>query len=209
MNKGVDLKDSFYYSDLIYEIKNLAGFDIDADVDSKFWERVTKRRSDIACDDVQSTGLTKVYGLSPYTEELFGIIKEIAKRANIQINSLTDISKYPLIVLDVLVLLKKKELENYWLINLVELVEQLGIKHAFSLGEDSEQCVCLNKKDTVWEVYIVERGQTFEKDIFEDCFDACLQVIHHLADSKQTYEQAKEEFVLKRTKLINREQKTN
>jgi len=198
MNKGLELRDELYYSDLIFEIKNLAGFDIDVDVDFKLYESIAKRRGDIIADDEQFSGLTNVFALSPFTEELFGIVKEISKRANTPIKNLTDISKYPQLVLNMCIELEKKDLENHLLINLNALVGKMGCKHAFSLGEDAEQCVCLNKVDDIWEVYIIERGMKFEKDTFEDCFDACLQVIHHLADSKQMYCEIVEKFTLVR-----------
>ena len=42
---------------------------------------------------------------------------------------------------------------------------------------------------------MVERGISFEKDLFKDCFDACVKVLYHLADSKQMWEKARDKFI--------------
>lgn len=192
MDKGFKLKDSLYYSDLIYEIKKLAGFDMD--VDFSVWERIAERKKDIRVDEKINGSLCTSYCLSPFQKDLFEIVREMSKKVGISFNGLEEISKYPLLVLDALAELENRDLENKMLIHLVSVVKDMGLENKFSLGEAKEQCVCLNKVNKIWEVFIIERDMTFEKDIFEDCFDACLQVIHHLADSKQMYEEATESF---------------
>lgn len=204
MDKILELKDKLYYSDLMYEIRCLAGFDIDNDDYFKRRERIDERRRDIVVDDEELGGLVQTFALSPFTEELFEIVREISKIVNTPIKSLTDISKYPIQVIWTLNELEKKDLENHLLINLKSVITMMGLEHVFRLGTPSEQCVCLNKVDNVWEVYIVERGVSFEKALYEDCFDACLMVLNLLADNKQTHDVGKEILVLARKLVPNK-----
>lgn len=201
MKKGFKLKDSLYYSDLMYEIQKIAEFDMD--VDFSILERITERKKDIREDNTTNDTLTG-YCLSPFQIELFEIVREISKKANVSFYSVDEIKNYPLLVLEQLAILDKKNRENILVNHLMSLVKEMGLEHAFSLGEDAEQCVCLTKKEEMWEVYMIERGMSFEKDVFEDCYDACLQVLNHLADSKKSYEESKENFSLIKKLIPNK-----
>ena len=84
--------------------------------------------------------------------------------------------------------------ENELLDWLQSIINQMGLSRDFSLGEASEQCVCLSKKEDKWEVYIVERGIVIEKTEHEELFDACIEVILQLSDSKDFFEEYKANF---------------
>ena len=101
--------------------------------------------------------------------------------------------------------LENKKIENEILIQLLLVINNMGELFAFSLGESREQCVCLNKNGKMWEVYLVERGIVFDKSVHEECIDACIEVIHQLADSKELFEEQKERFlkIKKLTSLRN------
>ena len=91
--------------------------------------------------------------------------------------------------------------ENEMLIWLKNIIEQMQLSNEFSLGESKEQCVCLSKKEDKWEVYIVERGIIFDKSSHEELFDACIEVICQLSDSKEFFEKQKENFMRVKKKI--------
>lgn len=198
MSKNFQLKDSLYYSDLIYEIKKIAKLDYAKDKETEL--RLRKRKVDVVSKTRDGDTIRLYFETSPFQEDVFRTVRNILKKSNESFNSVDEISNYPEAVNECLENLNKMNDENMVISCLVSVIQEAKLEHAFSLGEDCEQCVCLNKKDEIWEVYIVERGIFFEKDCYIDCFDACLQVIHHLADSKQCFEQVKKEFVLRRNK---------
>ena len=202
MCKKLELKDSLYYSDLMYEIRSLANFGVDFDI--KILVRIAERVRDTRADETIGTTVLETCCLSTFEEELFEIVRWISKKANDSFTSLSDISKYPSFVLEVLTELEKKELDNEMLIQLISVIKDMGLENEFSLGQDAEQRVCLDKNDNSWEVYIVERGISFEKSVYEDCFDACIEVINQLADSKQMFEEAKEKFGMVRKLVPNK-----
>lgn len=83
---------------------------------------------------------------------------------------------------------------------LQSIINQMDLNREFSLGETLEQCVCLNKKEDKWEVYLVEKGNIFDKSEHEELFDACIKVILQLSDSKEFFEQHKARFCRIRNK---------
>lgn len=202
MCKSLEVRDSLYYDDLMYELERSAGFDVDGDY--ALWERLEERKKGIRADEVIGTTTLQTYDISPFQKDLFEIVRWISKRANDSFCSISDISQYPLLVLEALVQLEKKKEENEMLIQLISIIKDMGLVNEFSLGQDAEQRVCLNKNGILWEVYIVERGIYFEKSVYEDCFDACVEVINQLADSKQMYEEAKEKFGMVRKLVPNK-----
>lgn len=83
---------------------------------------------------------------------------------------------------------------------LQKTVNQMDLSREFSLGQAKEQCVCLDKKENKWEVYLVERGIIFDKSVHEELFDACIEVILQLSDSKELFEEKKASFCRIRNK---------
>ena len=202
MTKCLEVKDSLYYDDLMYELEKNAGFDVDGDYE--LWERIDERKKGIKIDDILCTTTLQNYCLSPFVKELVETVEWISDKTDDSFTSISDISHYPIIVIEALVQLEKKKLDNEMLIQLVSVVKDMGLENEFSLGHTTEQRVCLNKKDNLWEVYIVERGISYEKSVYEECFDACIEVINQLADSKQMYESAKEKFGIVRKLVPNK-----
>ena len=100
--KGRDL---FYYSDLIYKIKSLAGISTTTDLEVE--NRILKREEMIA--DTSDDNIIS-YNLSIFELEVFDIVRTISKRVGKSFNSLYDIAKYPEIVSDTLDELEKKKL---------------------------------------------------------------------------------------------------
>ena len=197
-----ELKDSLYYADLIYAIKKISTAKLKED--KTIDERIDLRIHPIHSEQQKQENEVHGEELSDFELDLFLIVRKISKMAGEAFKSLEDIRKYPELVQKVLMELENKKNDNELLNHLKSIVKIMGLEHAFSLGEDAEQCVCLNKNDNLWEVYMVERGISFEKTVFEECYDACLDVIFQLADSKQMYEEAKENFALVRKLVPNK-----
>ena len=106
----MELKDLLYYSDLMYELQNIAGFDMDVDFDTL--NRIAERKKDIkTVENVNGTSLG-AYSLSPFEQELFMIVKNISKKVGVSFKSVDEISKYPLAVMEVLTELEKRQSEN-------------------------------------------------------------------------------------------------
>ena len=188
----MELKDLLYYSDLMYELQNIAGFDMDVDFDTL--NRISERKKDIkTVENVNGISLG-AYSLSPFEQELFMIVKNISKKVGVSFKSVGEISKYPLAVMEAMTELEKRQSENMMISHLKTMVADMGLEHSFSLGEPAEQCVCLNKYSKMWEVYLVERGNAFEKTCHEGCSDVCIKVLEHLSHSKQMFEKNKDEF---------------
>ena len=108
---NLEIKDALYYSDLMYELRSLAGFEQDEDETTE--ERIIEREKSIV--EEQETGpfhyLNKP---SIFQQELFEIVSGISKKAGVTFRSLSAISKYPELVNEVLAELeiKKNELSN-------------------------------------------------------------------------------------------------
>ena len=93
------------------------------------------------------------------------------------------------------------DLSETKLLNWLELtINQMDLGREFSLGHAKEQCVCLSKNENNWEVYLVERGIVFDKSVHEELFDACIEVILQLSDSKELFEEQKASFCRIRNK---------
>lgn len=81
-----------YYNDLTYEIKRLAGLDINDEPNTM--QRIELRLLDIP---VIEEGIT-CYALSDFSKDLFEFVRTIKKRARVEFVSIDEISKYPEIV---------------------------------------------------------------------------------------------------------------
>lgn len=60
-------------------------------------------------------------------------------------------------------------------------------KHAVSIGGPSEQSICLEKTDSMYTVYMIERGKRFEESRHESEREAHLKVLYHIAPTKEAY----------------------
>ena len=108
---NLEVKDALYYSDLMYELRSLAGFEQDEDETTE--ERIIEREKSIV--EEQETGPFRYLNkLSIFQQELFEIVSGISKKAGVTFRSLSAISKYPELVNEVLAELeiKKNELSN-------------------------------------------------------------------------------------------------
>lgn len=86
--------DELFYSDLIYLIKQLAGFQLDRNEETEI--RIEDRQKDIKLE----TGEGSVYRFSKFSEEFFDTMFDIFYKANEKFINPKDISKYPEIVND-------------------------------------------------------------------------------------------------------------
>lgn len=86
--------------------------------------------------------------------------------------------------------------ESVILQELKKVMEEMGLDDCYHLGNYAEQRICLFKKDNLWEVYVAERGLGHNKELFDSCLDACIEVIKQACDNKQDVEVGKE--ILKR-----------
>lgn len=71
--------------------------------------------------------------------------------------------------------------ELIYLCSFAKTIKHYGIDgSAYHYGTYAEQKVCITKNnENKWEVYIVERGNIYNKSTFENCLDACLQLIKY------------------------------
>lgn len=112
ISMDLEIKDALYYSDLIYELRSLAGFEQQEDKTTE--ERIAKRKEDIFVKHENETFTLTGFKLSVFQEELFYFVSRISIKANVNFNEPEEISRYPELVNEVLVDLenKKKELNN-------------------------------------------------------------------------------------------------
>jgi hypothetical protein len=77
--------------------------------------------------------------------------------------------------------------EIIYLSSFVRTIKHYGIDGSiYHYGTYGEQQVCITKSDiNVWEVYIGERGNIFDKSTYESCFDACIELLKYGADTKE------------------------
>lgn len=108
----LEIKDALYYSDLMYELRSLAGLEQQEDEATK--ERIAKRKEDIFVKHKNETFTLTGFKLSVFQEELFYYVSRISIKANVNFTQLEEISRYPELVNEILVDLenKKKELNN-------------------------------------------------------------------------------------------------
>jgi len=192
MKKNIELKDTLYYEDLIYAIKKIGNIEYTENKDTE--ERIRTRLQPVYDEKEKQENEIVGEELSDFELDLFLVIRKIGKRAGDPFKSIENIRKYPELIQKEILVLQDKKIENDILNHLKYVVENMGYKDYFHLGESAEQRVCLFKRNNLWEVYIVERGISFDKAVFEECFDACIEVINQLADSKETFEKGKESF---------------
>jgi len=90
--------------------------------------------------------------------------------------------------------LKLTEKEKVCLNALEETCKKYEMENDYCVGSTSEQRVCICKRDSIWEVFIVERGIEFEKSKHEECIHACLEVIRSCSYCIQEFKDASNEF---------------
>jgi len=101
-------------------------------------------------------------------------------------------------------MLKLTEKEQICLEALEEICKKYEMENEYSIGSTSEQRVCICKRESNWEVFIVERGIEFAKTKHKDCLDACLKVLKQCSYSIDEFKDASNEF-----KNILEKSKTN
>ena len=77
--------------------------------------------------------------------------------------------------------------ELIYLSSFAKTIKHYGIDGSiYHYGTYGEQQVCITKNDeNVWEVYICERGNIFDKSTYESCFDAWIGLLKYAADTKE------------------------
>ena len=138
MTENKELKDRLYYSDLMYEIKSLAGVleedEENIEVDDRIWKRQEMS------GEIHENGMV-VYTISTFQEELFEIVSNISKRANKPFRSLGEIANYPKLVYDALAELEKKNEINNYLLDVIPSF-YLGKKenaHSYDITSELEE----------------------------------------------------------------------
>ncbi len=66
----------------------------------------------------------------------------------------------------------------------------------YSIGGPAEQRVCLEYRDGLYHVYMVERGVPFEESDFQNEMDAHVQMLRHLSQDKTEFEQMHLEYTV-------------
>lgn len=101
-----EIKNELYYSDLICELKSLAG--LEQPKDKKTKTRIQKRKEDILVKYQNDTFVLTGFKLSVFQEELFQIVSNISIKANIIFYELEEISRYPELVQEEIYILENK-----------------------------------------------------------------------------------------------------
>ena len=197
------LKDALYYDDLIAEIKDLAGIE-------KITDEIQNKRLFDRCQKVEKIVNGKVVSSlpSPFVMDLITIATDIIKKGSGTdvFKYLEEISNYPELIKEVLKNLEVTKIENYLLCHLEHIMIIMGTKDDLSLEPGVEQRVCLFKRNNLWYVHIQERGIICDEKEFDNCFDACIDVIDRCAETKEQYEKHKKELtLLKQHKPINQQ----
>lgn len=64
----------------------------------------------------------------------------------------------------------------------------------FHLGGYAEECVCLERRNNGWEVYVGERGSHFDTTGYDELLLACIEVFDRLADSDSQFQKMLREY---------------
>ena len=88
--------------------------------------------------------------------------------------------------------------EKILLEELYKIIKEMNIEIYFSLNCSSEQNICLENIDGIWNVYFVERGKKIKIKEYEYLYDACKNVISRLSFTNESYYINKFERVLRR-----------
>ncbi len=64
----------------------------------------------------------------------------------------------------------------------------------YSIGEYTEEAVCLEKKELSWIVYEGERGKKYNIKTHMNCLDACHDIISRVAETEHTEKLLKDFF---------------
>ena len=106
--KKIDIKNALYYDDLIYKIKDLAGFYQKENKETE--KRILEREKDF---ETEINGIT-CYELSNFTTELFEIVQEISKKTGETFKNLHQISNYPEFVDKTLIEINQRKMAILW-----------------------------------------------------------------------------------------------
>lgn len=187
------LKDEFYYDDLIADIKDYAGIE-------KITDEIQNERMLDRSQRIEKIVNGKVISsiTSPFVVDLIDIAKNIIKKGTGSdiFCYLEEISKYPELVKEEIKKLEVKKIENYLLRHLELIMIIMGTQDSISLEPCTKQKVCIFKKNELWYVHVMEKGNVFDEKEFNDCFDACLDVIERCSKTKEQSEKHKKELTL-------------
>ena len=68
------------------------------------------------------------------------------------------------------------------------IMNKLGYTHLYKLanyGKDGN--FCIYKEDNIWKTYIIERNQIFGAKLFDNIYDACMDIFECLDLKSSTY----------------------
>lgn len=99
--------------------------------------------------------------------------------------------------------LKDKLIIDYFVLQvLIRALEKFHIsERSYSLGEYAEETICLVKNDLSWCVYGGEKGLKHDIKIYEDCKNACLDLISRIAESNDDEEKLTDFFIAECEKI--------
>ena len=68
--------------------------------------------------------------------------------------------------------------------------------HYYHFGEYAEECVCLEKIDHDWLVYIGEHGEHSNAISYSDMRSACIALLDNVAETEDQFRKMRAEFIL-------------
>ena len=94
--------------------------------------------------------------------------------------------------------------EKLCLQTLKEICFKYEMDDYYSICELCEHRVCILKRKSEWEVFILERGIEFSRTTYKDCIEACIEVIRQCSYSKDEFKDALIDFknIYKKNKKI-------
>ena len=77
-----------------------------------------------------------------------------------------------------------------------DVLESNGIPaYYYHVGGYAEECVCLERTDSGWEVYIGERGNRYDAMTYSNVLSACTRVFDKVAESDEQYQKMRNEHM--------------
>lgn len=81
---------------------------------------------------------------------------------------------------------KLSEYEKLCLETLTLISNKYNIKSNYHIGLYKEDCICISKNNNIWEVYLAKNTNAYNVKHFDNCCDACIEIINIFFETKKT-----------------------
>lgn len=80
---------------------------------------------------------------------------------------------------------KLSEYEKLCLETLTLISNKYNIKSNYHIGLYKEDCICISKNNNIWEVYLAKNTSAYNGKCFDNCCDACIEIINMFFETKK------------------------